>query len=126
MDQLPIKKLERQELVLLFRIITEYYDNFSVTSEKVDAWYLILRDSDFHTLKTNLLQHIKNSSFAPKIKDLLNTRKPDEVARYIPGVEETQALLKTYEDKRERVLNDPNINIAKERATAEIRRILGK
>lgn len=125
-DFLPSTKIVRDEVKILFRLISSYYDNFVVTSEKIDAWYLMLKDYEFNIIQQNLYEHIKNSSFAPKIKDLLNTRKPEEKARYIPGVEETQQLLKSYEDKRERVLNDPGVIAAKEAATAEIRRILGK
>lgn len=126
MDNLPMKKgSERQEIVYLFKCIKEYYDKFEVTTDKVNSWYAILKDYDFNTLHANLINHVSNSSYAPKIKDLIGTKKPEDIGRSIPGVEETQKLLQEYEEKRNKVANDSTAIAARDKAKEEIKKILG-
>jgi hypothetical protein len=119
--------VERDETKSIVKLIKESYGNkFSMNDPKatIDAWHLILRDYDFDLILENLKNYITNNSFAPTIADLVKPPKV-EAERYIPSVEETKLILDKQEAAIQAALNDPKTKDAKERAKAEIRKILG-
>lgn len=65
--------MERVETIKLFSLISNAYDMFDVTEEKVDLWDNMLRDQDFNIVLENLRNHIQREKYPPSIADL---RKP--------------------------------------------------
>ena len=92
----------------------------------LDTWHDILKDFEFDTIKTNLDCYIKSGNeFAPKVGQLI--KPPKETRdRYVPTVEETKRLLDEQEKIKEQVKNDPKVQEAREKARAEIMKMLGR
>lgn len=83
----------------MFMIIHTAYPNFEADEVKVAAWEEFLGDIPFETAKSNLLQHIRTSSFQPTPADLIGKKESRE-GPYIPNVEETREYLNRLEQQQ--------------------------
>lgn len=63
------------------RLIVVYYEQFTITQERLDCWHLVLSKYSFEVLHGNLLKVVKSSPHPPKISDLVQT----SCGRYIPN-----------------------------------------
>jgi hypothetical protein len=73
--------ITKKELYTLMKIIEVYFDQFKITQEKLDHWYLVLSKYTYERLHNNLLEFVANSPHPPKISDLV---KNPPGGRYIP------------------------------------------
>lgn len=62
--------MDRKETIKLFSLITNAYDMFEVTQEKVELWSSMLGDQEFPNVLDNLKTHIQRDKFPPSIADL--------------------------------------------------------
>lgn len=63
--------MKKTELVSLFKVIKECYQNFEITPEKIEVWYEIIQDTPFEKALANLMIHIKSSAYVPTLADLI-------------------------------------------------------
>jgi hypothetical protein len=82
--------MKRDQVKELFKQIREFYGNFDVTSQKLDAWHKFLRNSNPAVVMKNLENHIFNEKFPPTIADLIDRTSRTNVL----SEDETQELLK--------------------------------
>lgn len=113
--------MEREEAKTIVRKLITVYGQSFLKGEDIkffiDSWYDFLKEYDFDRVMHNLNDHVKNSEFAPKVKDLVKGLVINEKYN-IPSREETLKIIETYQKPKE------------ERATKEQReemrkRILG-
>jgi len=92
--------LERDQAKTIVRKLITVYGQSFLKGEDIkffiDSWYDFLKDYDFDRVTQNLNDHVKNSEFAPKIKDLVNGLVVNEKYN-IPSREETLKILDTYQ-----------------------------
>lgn len=62
--------MDRSETIKLFSLITNAYDMFDVTEEKLELWATMLADQEFPNVLENLKAHIQRDKFPPSIADL--------------------------------------------------------
>lgn len=62
--------MTRDDVKELFKMIKLYFDNFVVSSEKVDAWHKLLQDQDTKKVMERLEYHFKTKPFPPSVADL--------------------------------------------------------
>lgn len=112
-------KGETKEILGMVR--TFYGGKFKVDDPQTtfNAWHMILEQSDFATIRDNLLAYVKTSSYAPTVSDLLHIEPTKD--RAIPNELETLAMFQGW-SKSERVLADQKVI---EEEKAKMRRILG-
>ena len=58
-------------------MITQEYDNFRVSSEKVNAWHVILKDYDYQRISKSLAHYVETdqTGFPPVVGQLTNRNK---------------------------------------------------
>lgn len=112
-------KGETKDLLTMVR--TYYGGKFKVDDPQstFNAWYIILAECDFETIKANFLAYVKTNKFPPSVSDLLAIEPAKD--RAIPNGLETVAMFKRREDA-ERVLADP---VVIEEEKAKMRKMLG-
>ncbi|KAA0547552.1 hypothetical protein FZW96_11940 [Bacillus sp. BGMRC 2118] len=93
--------MDRNRVVDLFKIIKMFYENFEVSSEKVDYWHSILKKHDFKTVEENLLQHVETSVYPPKIAEIIKKNHDDG------GWEINHEHLAKMRERRKGVYDDP-------------------
>lgn len=109
--------MKLEEVVELIKKINVYYNGrFQLENPKrtVVEWHQVLKDEDPQNVFANLKRHVRVSHFIPTISDLL---KEADGPRVVPGVEETQAYLKRYEERAAQPKDETEIK----RIQAEIR-----
>jgi hypothetical protein len=62
--------MNKSETIKLFSLITNAYDMFDVTEEKVELWSGMLEDQEFNNVLGNLKNHIQREKYPPSIADL--------------------------------------------------------
>ncbi|MFS0822145.1 replicative helicase loader/inhibitor [Bacillus sp. 1P02SD] len=62
--------MNRAEVIQLFKYIKMSYENFEVSTDKVDFWQGIFKDQDFTTVMKKLEKHVRSNKFAPTISEL--------------------------------------------------------
>ncbi|MGN1385952.1 MAG: replicative helicase loader/inhibitor [Bacillus sp. (in: firmicutes)] len=87
--------MTKKQLYEIGKLMKRYYEQVKFDQEKLDAWYEILQDYDFETVKANLEAYVKHSDFPPKIKDLI--AEGEKQHSIVPGYEETVVLLADME-----------------------------
>ncbi|UII58101.1 hypothetical protein LS684_20985 (plasmid) [Cytobacillus spongiae] len=113
--------MNREQVKSLFKRIKEFYGNFDVYSEKVDAWASVLKKFEYEFVTNNLEQHILTNKFAPTISDLVNApEKEIPSGPVVPTAEETQNMFKERAKERKNAAS-PEV---RERELAKIRKIL--
>jgi hypothetical protein len=113
--------MNREQVKSLFKRIKDFYGNFDVYSEKVDAWASVLKKYECEFVTNNLEQHILTNKFAPTISDLVTApEKEIPTGPVVPTAEETQEMLKERARNRRNAAS-PEV---REKHLAEIRRIL--
>lgn len=83
--------MTKREVFQILKLIGLFYDSFEISQEKVDEWYIMLKNQSFSTLQRHVREHAAHSSYPPKISELI--RKPAFGSRDIPDAEETRVLL---------------------------------
>jgi hypothetical protein len=89
--------MTKKEVFQILKLIKLYYDSFEVNQERVDEWYLMLKNQPFSTLQKHIREHAAHSAYPPKICELI--RKPVLGSRDIPNVEETRVFLHRQEPR---------------------------
>lgn len=57
--------MQRAELMALMERLTEFYDRFVVTDEKVTAWYRIFKDYETKTFEMAVDEYAASNGYAP-------------------------------------------------------------
>lgn len=72
--------MTRDECVNIIRTISTFYDNFKVSSEKVNAWFAILGKYDYNEIGLALTEYVEHdtSGFAPSIGQLVSLRSENQ------------------------------------------------
>lgn len=68
--------MNREELKEVFKIISNVYPNFEVTSEKLDVWHRFLKNDNPAVVMKNTKRFVLGSKFAPTISDLKEEYHP--------------------------------------------------
>jgi hypothetical protein len=111
----------------IMEIIQQFY-RFDIDQRKIDSWHNILQAYEFDMVMSNLEKYVKYNQYPPGIADLLDESKGYDggfVRPVVPSYEETQKYLRKQEEQAAAVANDPKTIEARERARAEIAKILG-
>jgi Loader and inhibitor of phage G40P len=120
--------MEREQTKTIIRKINALYPNaFKGDDLKfiIDTWHDILKDYDFDFVYNNLIAYVKTGAeFPPKAGQLITGPKK-ETDVYVPDAEETRAYLEEQDRIMKEVANNPKVAEAREKALAEIRKILG-
>jgi len=115
--------INKKQTFEILSLIQNFYEHFEITQAKIDSWLLILKDSEFETVKENLLQYCRVNKFPPKVADLLNEKaKTVDRMNAIPNADETRAYLESFNNEQE-LTAEQRQQIENEKA--KIRRILG-
>ena len=85
--------MTKREVFQLLSMIACYYEHFELDQERVNAWTKVLKPYDFEPLEQNLIKHVTESPYPPKISELV--RKKAAGARTIPNDRETEHSLKS-------------------------------
>lgn len=115
--------ISKKQTFEILSMISELYDQFEITQNRIDAWHLALKNSDFEVIENNLFEYAKANRFPPKIADLHQIKSENAIDRMnaIPNADETRTYLQSMElpkeTKEEKVLI--------EESKAKIRKILG-
>ncbi|WP_312474760.1 replicative helicase loader/inhibitor [Neobacillus sp.] len=104
--------IKRETFELLKRIAV-FYDQFVVNQEKVNLWHEVLKEYTFEEIQGNLLTFVKDSSFPPKLSDLIPKATNSKT---VPNSEETKKRTPRLEPASEWVI---------QRELAKMRAILG-
>lgn len=70
--------MTKEETKQLFSRIIMSYENFTVTSEKVDYWNSILSDLPHKLAINNLDDYVRKNKFPPTMADIRNGYKKEE------------------------------------------------
>lgn len=62
--------MTRDDVKEVFKSIKLVFDNFVISSEKVDFWYELLKDQKTEEVMKRLEYHLQTKSFPPSIADL--------------------------------------------------------
>ncbi|MBT2690132.1 hypothetical protein J7I93_18345 [Bacillus sp. ISL-47] len=83
--------MTKRETYTLLALIAVYYEQFEVNQRKIDSWHEVLQSHEVEDLRRNLLLHVKESPYPPKISDLV--RKSAMVSRAIPNCLDTDCIV---------------------------------
>ncbi|WP_223593608.1 replicative helicase loader/inhibitor [Neobacillus bataviensis] len=104
----------KRETFELLKQIAVFYDQFVVNQEKVNLWHEALKGYSFDEVHQNLLSFVVESTFPPKLADLVKKSPPMNMT---PSQEETMKwIIRKPPLASEEVV---------ERHLAEMRKILG-
>lgn len=70
--------VDKSETKSLLELIIGLYPNVKLSKETAAIWAECLKDVSYEQARSNLIKHVKTSSFAPVIADILN---PDGVRK---------------------------------------------
>ena len=62
--------MTREQVVQLFKYIKMAYENFDVSSDKVDFWHESLKNQSFQNVLNKFKKHVKTNKYPPSISDL--------------------------------------------------------
>jgi hypothetical protein len=115
--------MNKKQTFEILTLIQNFYEQFDINQNKIDAWHLVLKNFDLDKVKDNLLQYCRSSIYPPKVADLIKD-KPKILDRMnaIPGVEETRFYLNSFPNPEE-FTDEQKQSI--EQSKAKIRQILG-
>lgn len=97
--------MERSDVIELFRLIKNFYPNFEVSSEKVDAWHKIMKKMDFDRVVAKLEQHTAEKPFPPTIS---------EIAAYAPEDNKHLEQIQKWREEAAKVSPDVKERFRKE------------
>lgn len=121
--------MNKKEVAMILESVAAYYPGFKVNSDNaisiISTWHRVLKDYEFNSILENLDQYARNNKFAPSVADLINPSPNESTDRYIPSVEETRRYLEAEEQHARENENNPIVKAAREKAQAEIRKMLG-
>ncbi|WP_462410364.1 replicative helicase loader/inhibitor [Neobacillus sp. Marseille-QA0830] len=104
----------KRETFELLKTISNFYEQFIVSQEKVDLWHEVLKAYPSEEVLENLFAFVKQSPYPPKIADLLP--KPSG-AMTVPSAGETKIIITTGQK--------PACEAVVQRELARMRAILG-
>lgn len=82
--------MKKSETFTLLALIANYYEQFDINQKKVDTWHKALKSFNYEQLEKNLLVHVAESPYPPKIAQLV--QRETATSRIIPSIEETSKL----------------------------------
>lgn len=62
--------MTRADIIRLFSLISNAYDMFEISEEKVEVWYSMLADQSFADVLANFKKHCQREKYPPSISDL--------------------------------------------------------
>lgn len=80
----------KRETFELLKQIAVFYDQFVVDQPKVDLWHEALKGFSFEDVHENLISFVVESSFPPKLADLIKKTKSTNTT---PTQEETMKFI---------------------------------
>jgi len=83
-------RVNKKQVVEIFKLIKSVYPNFEVDQMKVDTWSKVMKGQDYERVIIKLEEHMKTNKFPPTIA---------EITAYAP--KENQHLKKMEEWKKE-------------------------
>lgn len=88
--------MDKRETVQLFSLISNVYDHFEVTEEKVALWHDLLRDQDARKVYEKAREHFNKEKFPPTVAQL---REQNELyANHGSRNKNVIALLEAHEE----------------------------
>ncbi|PLS18711.1 hypothetical protein CVD28_06220 [Bacillus sp. M6-12] len=63
--------MTKRETFEILKLIGEYYGQFTVDQQKLDAWHEALKTYSFQQIKQNLVCFVTQSPAPPKVSDLV-------------------------------------------------------
>ena len=73
--------ITKKELYSLMKVIEVYFEQFTITQEKLNCWHLVLGKYSYERLHENLLKFVAHSPHPPKISDLVQTSGGRDIPR---------------------------------------------
>jgi hypothetical protein len=100
-----------QEALKVIKAVATYYQNFSLTEEKVREWGLVIQEYELNQVMENLRTHVRKSQFPPAISDLIKQDESTKRIAYLPNTvesmhiqaEEARQFLEAIEGNQERL-----------------------
>ncbi|WP_284035641.1 replicative helicase loader/inhibitor [Neobacillus sp. 114] len=80
----------KRETFALMKMISVFYEQFNFDQEKVNLWHDALKDLTFVDVEENLLKHVRQSPFPPKVSELYIK---SSVPGIVPNPDETKVIL---------------------------------
>lgn len=82
--------MNKRETFALLKMISVFYEQFSLDQEKVNLWHDAIKDLTFVDMEENLLKHVRQSPFPPKVSELYIK---SSVPGIVPNPDETRFIL---------------------------------
>ncbi|WP_423798176.1 hypothetical protein [Neobacillus sp. SAB-20_R2A] len=103
--------MNKRETFALLKMISVFYEQFSFDQEKVNLWHDALKDLTFVDMEENLLKHVRQSPFPPKVSELYIS---SNVPGIVPDPDETKVILtRPYVPANREVVRKELANIRK-------------
>ncbi|HDR7892789.1 TPA: hypothetical protein QCY29_005257 [Bacillus toyonensis] len=67
--------MDRKSVIKLFSLLTNSYDMFEITAEKVELWSKMLEDQEDRLVFEKVAQHIKTEQYPPSISQLREQKR---------------------------------------------------
>ncbi|MGD6872991.1 replicative helicase loader/inhibitor [Sutcliffiella horikoshii] len=62
--------MTREQVVQLFKYIKMAYENFDVSSDKVDFWHESIKNQSLQNVLNRFKKHVKTNKYPPTISDI--------------------------------------------------------
>ncbi|QFG05730.1 helicase loader [Bacillus phage 035JT001] len=84
----------KEAVMIIQKISTVYYQNFSITEDKVKEWAHVIQEYEKKQVEENLLEHVRKSKFPPTLADLIRSEEDSQPkgAAYIQATPELMQL----------------------------------
>ncbi|WP_066303966.1 replicative helicase loader/inhibitor [Bacillus sp. FJAT-29814] len=106
--------MNKRETFALLKMISVFYEQFSFDQEKVNLWHEAVKDSTFVDMEENLLKHVRQSPFPPKVSELYIKSTGSGI---VPDPDKTKVILTRHDV--------PATNEVVQKELANIRKLLG-
>lgn len=97
--------MTRDEVIRLFKLLSDFYPNFDVSTEKVNSWTWAMKKMDFDRVMAKAQEHVQTNKFPPTIA---------EIAAYAPEKNETLEKMKQWKKEAELVPPEVKMKFAEE------------
>ncbi|QFG05465.1 helicase loader [Bacillus phage 031MP004] len=92
-----------KEAVKIIQQITVYYQNFTITEEKVKQWAHIIQEYEIKQVEENLAEYARYNKFPPTLADLIRSEK-DEQPKGAAYIQVTPELMQLNAQQAEELL----------------------
>lgn len=96
--------MTRDEVIRLFKLLSDFYPNFEVSTEKVNNWTWAMKKMDFDRVMAKAQEHVQTNKFPPTIAEL---------AAYAPEKNETLEKMRQWEKEAAQVSPEVKAKFAK-------------